>query len=113
MAAVQPETPAVSLRQKLFRRKPVGVMSAETGADTGGGELARTIGLFQLTLFGVGATIGTGIFVILTEAVPTAGPAVIPVPSPRNATRRGAGCSRRGRWPCQRCSPAAKAPPRT
>ena len=77
MAAVQPETPAVSLRQKLLRRKPVGVMSAETGADTGGGELARTIGLFQLTLFGVGATIGTGIFVILTEAVPTAGPAVI------------------------------------
>ncbi len=77
MAAVQPEMPAVSLRQKLFRRKPVGVMSDETGADTGGGELARTIGLFQLTLFGVGATIGTGIFVILTEAVPTAGPAVI------------------------------------
>ena len=63
--------------EKLFRRKPVGVMSAETGADTGGGELARTIGLFQLTLFGVGATIGTGIFIILTQAVPTAGPAVI------------------------------------
>src|SRR3954453_5378155 len=78
MAAVQPEeTSAVSLREKLFRRKPVRVMSDETGADTGGGELARTIGLFQLTLFGVGATIGTGIFVILTEAVPTAGPAVI------------------------------------
>ena len=57
---------AVSLRQKLFRRKPVGVMTAETGADTGGGELARTIGLFQLTLFGVGATIGTGIFIVLT-----------------------------------------------
>src|SRR4051812_34427849 len=78
MAAVQPEeTSAVSLRERLFRRKPVRVMSDETGADTGGGELARTIGLFQLTLFGVGATIGTGIFVILTEAVPTAGPAVI------------------------------------
>jgi amino acid transporter len=52
-------------------------MSAETGADTDGGELSRSIGLFQLTLFGVGATFGTGIFVILTEAVPTAGPAVI------------------------------------
>src|ERR1044072_2759319 len=77
MAAVQPGTPAASLREKLFRRKPVRVMSDETGADTGGGELARTIGLFQLTLFGVGATIGTGIFVILTEAVPAAGPAVI------------------------------------
>ena len=63
MAAVQPGMPAVSLREKLFRRKPVGVMADETGADTGGGELKRTIGLFQLTLFGVGATIGTGIFI--------------------------------------------------
>jgi basic amino acid/polyamine antiporter, APA family len=68
---------AVSLREKLLRRKPVGVMADETGADTGGGELKRTIGLFQLTLFGVGATIGTGIFVILSDAVPIAGPAVI------------------------------------
>jgi basic amino acid/polyamine antiporter, APA family len=79
MAAVQGETPGaqLSLRDKMLRRKPVGVMSTETGADTDGGELRRSIGLFQLTLFGVGATIGTGIFVILTEAVPTAGPAVI------------------------------------
>jgi L-asparagine transporter-like permease len=28
-------------------------------------------------MFGVGATIGTGIFIILTEAVPEAGPGVI------------------------------------
>jgi amino acid transporter len=52
-------------------------MTDETGTDTEGGELKRSIGLFQLTLFGVGATIGTGIFVILTDAVPEAGPAVI------------------------------------
>jgi len=59
-----------SLLQQAMRRKPVG--------DSGGsGELARTIGLFQLTLFGVGATIGTGIFIVLTQAVPVAGPAVI------------------------------------
>ena len=79
MAAVHGDTPTAgpTLRQKMLRRKPVGIMASETGADTDGGELARTIGLFQLTLFGVGATIGTGIFVILTEAVPTAGPAVI------------------------------------
>ena len=77
MTSVRGEGSAPSLRQQLLRRKPVGVMSAETGADTDGGELSRSIGLFQLTLFGVGATIGTGIFVILTEAVPTAGPAVI------------------------------------
>jgi basic amino acid/polyamine antiporter, APA family len=67
----------MTLWQQLWRRKPVTVMAEETGADTEGGELKRSIGLFQLTLFGVGATIGTGIFVILTDAVPEAGPAVI------------------------------------
>ena len=43
----------------------------------GGGELSRSIGLFQLSMFGIGATIGTGIFIVLTQAVPVAGPAVI------------------------------------
>jgi APA family basic amino acid/polyamine antiporter len=66
-----------SLRDHVFRRKPVTAMNAETGVDGGEGELARTIGLFQLTLFGVGATIGTGIFIVLTQAVPIAGPAVV------------------------------------
>jgi APA family basic amino acid/polyamine antiporter len=71
------EVAAPTLWQQMLRRKPVKVMTDETGTDTDGGELKRTIGLFQLTLFGVGATIGTGIFVILTDAVPEAGPAVI------------------------------------
>jgi basic amino acid/polyamine antiporter, APA family len=75
--AMATTNPQPRLIDQMLRRKPVGVMADETGADTGGGELKRTIGLFQLTLFGVGATIGTGIFVILTEAVPIAGPAVI------------------------------------
>ena len=66
-----------SLVQQVFRRKPVTEMTTETGADTGKSELARSIGLFQLSMFGIGATIGTGIFIILTEAVPEAGPAVI------------------------------------
>lgn len=63
--------------QQLFRRKPVPEMSAETGSDSGRSELARSIGLFQLSMFGVGATIGTGIFFVLSQAVPVAGPAVI------------------------------------
>ena len=63
--------------QQLFRRKPVPEMAAETGSDSGQSELARSIGLFQLTMFGVGATIGTGIFFVLSQAVPVAGPAVI------------------------------------
>src|SRR5215204_1976415 len=66
-----------SLREQILRRKPVTVMADETGADTEGGELARTITLFQLSLFGIGATIGTGIFIVLTQAVPLSGPAVI------------------------------------
>jgi basic amino acid/polyamine antiporter, APA family len=66
-----------SLREQVLRRKPVAAMTEETGTDTGGGELARSIGLFQLSLFGIGATIGTGIFIVLTESVPVAGPAVI------------------------------------
>src|SRR5262245_58332589 len=63
--------------QELFRRKPVPEMSAESGSDSGQSELERSIGLFQLSTFGIGATIGTGIFFVLSEAVPVAGPAVI------------------------------------
>ncbi|MBA8793898.1 amino acid transporter [Friedmanniella endophytica] len=61
-------------RSTLFRRKPV--RRAADGAVEGPG-LTRTIGTFQLTMFGVGATIGTGIFFVLASAVPEAGPAVI------------------------------------
>ena len=32
--------------------------------DSGLGELQRTIGLFQLSMFGIGATAGTGIFIV-------------------------------------------------
>src|SRR5215217_5303733 len=66
-----------SLKEQVLRRKPVVVMTEETGTDQDAGELRRSIGLFQLTLFGVGATIGTGIFIVLTQAVPIGGPAVI------------------------------------
>jgi amino acid transporter len=67
----------VALREQILRRKPVSAMTEETGADSEGGELDRSIGLVQLTAFGIGATIGTGIFIVLTEAVPIGGPAVV------------------------------------
>jgi amino acid transporter len=67
----------LSLREQVLRRKPVAAMTAESGTDAGQGDLERSIGLFQLALFGVGATIGTGIFIVLTQAVPIAGPAVV------------------------------------
>ncbi|MDN5770992.1 MAG: amino acid permease, partial [Microlunatus sp.] len=53
----------------LFRRMPVG--------DRHGPQLKRSIGTFQLMMFGVGATVGTGIFFVLSSAVPEAGPAVV------------------------------------
>lgn len=69
--AVEP-TPgaAPTLARRMLRRKPLTPGLHEHG-------LARTIGLFQLTMFGVGATIGTGIFFVLTTNVPKAGPAIV------------------------------------
>ncbi|MGY1696333.1 MULTISPECIES: amino acid permease [unclassified Geodermatophilus] len=69
---------APSVRSQLFRRKPVTEMVEETGAGRPeGGTLARRMGVGQLMGLGIGATIGTGIFFVLTSAVPEAGPAVI------------------------------------
>jgi len=59
--------------RRLLRTKPL----EEASADTSRGELGRTITLFQLVMLGVGSTIGTGIFVILGDAVPKAGPGVV------------------------------------
>ena len=59
----------------ILRCKPV-VEFVEGDRDAAHPGLARSIGLFQLTMLGVGATIGTGIFVALTTAVPEAGPGV-------------------------------------
>src|SRR4051812_313011 len=64
------------LRHELLRRKPVG-SHAHEGEHVVGGDLQRSIGTFQLTMFGVGATIGTGIFFVMSSAVPEAGPAVV------------------------------------
>lgn len=61
----------MSLRHQMFRRKPIAPPSS------GKGGLARNISTFQLTMFGVGATVGTGVFFVMHEAVPDAGPAVI------------------------------------
>jgi basic amino acid/polyamine antiporter, APA family len=66
-----------TFREQILRSKPVEAMAAETGADSGRSELKRTIGLWSLSAIGIGGTIGTGIFFILSQAVPMAGPAVI------------------------------------
>ncbi|MFP8885541.1 amino acid transporter [Streptomyces mangrovi] len=60
---------------RLTRRKPVERLVAESGRGEGG-LLRRSLGVWQLTAISIGATLGTGIFVVLGEAVPEAGPAV-------------------------------------
>lgn len=64
-----------TLAQKLLRTKSAERRLEE--AQSHGGGLGRSLGLFPLTMIGVGATIGTGIFFTMVEAVPKAGPAVI------------------------------------
>jgi APA family basic amino acid/polyamine antiporter len=58
-------------------KKPVREFVAETGAETDGGELKRSISLSELIALGIGATVGTGIFFVLEDVVPVAGPSVV------------------------------------
>ena len=65
----------VSLGARLARKKPIEkLLSDNADAEH---SLNRSITLFQLIMFGVGSTIGAGIFFVLAQTVPTAGPAVI------------------------------------
>jgi APA family basic amino acid/polyamine antiporter len=65
-----------TLGQKLTRTKPID-RAVKEGEKLSSSGLGRSIGLFPLTMIGVGATIGTGIFFTMVEAVPKAGPSVI------------------------------------
>ena len=59
----------------LFRRKSVTALQQEAATDT---SLKRALGPLNLTTLGIGAIIGTGIFVLTgTVAAQNAGPAVI------------------------------------
>src|SRR4051812_48050715 len=59
----------------LFRRKSVTALQAEAESDQ---SLKRALGPINLTALGVGAIIGTGIFVLTgTVAAQNAGPAVV------------------------------------
>ncbi|MCA4133493.1 amino acid permease [Arthrobacter sp. M4] len=69
-------TARTSLGAQLLRRKPIGQLTEEAGGSQGGPKLVRSFGVLQLTMISVGATLGTGILVILGESVPLAGPAI-------------------------------------
>lgn len=66
-------TPTLTLSEQFRRIRPADTLVQE--GDSGG--LKRSMGLLALTMFSVGSIVGTGIFVILGEAVPKAGPAVL------------------------------------
>jgi basic amino acid/polyamine antiporter, APA family len=67
-------TPALSLAGQMLRRRPV---SGAPVADGASDHLRRSLGTFLLTMFGVGETVGSGIFIVLSQSVPQAGPAVV------------------------------------
>lgn len=64
---------SLPLGEQLWRRKPIVFQQKHHQGE----ELARNLTTFQLMMFGVGATVGTGIFFVLGEAIPKAGPAVL------------------------------------
>ncbi|KQX11088.1 amino acid permease [Streptomyces sp. Root431] len=72
---VESTTPKTSALGALTRRKPVERLVMEGGQGEGG-SLRRSLSMWQLTMISIGATLGTGIFVVLGDAVPQAGPAV-------------------------------------
>ena len=59
----------------LFATKPVDRLVADTQEERS--QLKRAVGLLDLTALGIGAIIGTGIFVILGEAIGDSGPSII------------------------------------
>ena len=59
----------------IFAIREVGALVTETAEE--GHTLKKAVSATQLTAMGVGAIIGTGIFVVIGEGAGIAGPAVI------------------------------------
>ena len=70
MAVSQPEQ-----RRGPFATKSTDVLVRET--EEKGQSLKRVVGLGDLTALGLGAIIGTGIFVVIGEAIASSGPSII------------------------------------
>jgi APA family basic amino acid/polyamine antiporter len=64
-----------SFVQGLTARKPHETLTAE--AESGDDGLRRAVGALDLTALGIGGIIGTGIFVIIGEAIGDSGPAIV------------------------------------
>lgn len=64
----------LNVKQALFRKKDIHVLLNKQGAV----QLKKTLGAFDLVLLGIGAIVGTGIFILPgTVAASHAGPAII------------------------------------
>jgi basic amino acid/polyamine antiporter, APA family len=62
----------------IFTTKPIEQIKDEQLGSGSGGELKRVLGAWQLVMLGVGAIIGTGIFVLTGQAAAAnAGPAIV------------------------------------
>ena len=67
---------ATATRPGPFARKPTDTLVREASGDPEHG-LKRSVGVLDLTALGIGAVIGTGIFVIIGEGIGDAGPSII------------------------------------
>src|SRR3954453_9022299 len=72
---LEEESMATTARPGLFARKPTEHLIRETSDEEAG--LKRAVGVLDLTALGIGAIIGTGIFVIIGEAIADSGPAIV------------------------------------
>ena len=65
---------AIATRPGPFARKPTEHLVREASGEDG---LKRAVGVLDLTALGIGAIIGTGIFVIIGEAITATGPSIL------------------------------------
>lgn len=71
------------LSKSLFRKKSIAQIQADAAAGLGDGELTghiglrRSLGTFDLTMLGIAAIVGAGIFAMVGNAANRGGPAVI------------------------------------
>src|SRR3954454_3644453 len=66
---------AVASDVNIWARKSTDELIAETNEE--GHKLKKAVGALDLTAFGIGAIIGTGIFVVLGEGIGDSGPAIV------------------------------------
>jgi APA family basic amino acid/polyamine antiporter len=66
------------MQQSLFKKKSIDQLLAQSKGDGSGKSLKKVLGAFELTMLGIGAIIGTGIFVLTGIAAANySGPALV------------------------------------